>query len=145
MATALHPLMPMHWHTVSATTSANKKHLIRVMHLLMAIIWSNKFDLSSNMNNTYRLVEYCMYIYRYIYFCIYMSRTVVRGYVYISAEEIYCFEDMIDMHICICMFESTCVWVLVLGTTVYCIIYCTPTWYYPGTVSPNMLHRYFCM
>jgi len=44
-------------------TPANRKHLIRVMHLIMAIIWSYKFDLSSNMNNICRQVEYCMYIY----------------------------------------------------------------------------------
>ena len=48
-----------HWHTKERLSiSANRKHLIRVMHLITVIIWSYKFDLSSNMNNIYRLREY---------------------------------------------------------------------------------------
>ena len=39
-----------------------------------------------------------------------MSRTVIHGYTYISAVAIYSLEDMmIDIHVWVCMFESTCV------------------------------------
>ena len=44
-----------------------------------------------------------------------------------------CWEDMIDIHICTCMYKTTGVWVLVLCI---CIIY---------YMCSDMLHRYFSM
>ena len=45
-----------------------------------------------------------------------MSRTVVHGYMYISAVGIYCLEDMIDMHVRVYCCVST-------GTRYYCLLY----------------------
>ena len=126
----------------------------------MAIIWSYKFDLSSNMNNIYRHREYCMYIYidTCIFACIpslaanminnrsiwiWIISVAWVGQLYmgicmdISAVAIYSLEDMIDMHVRVYCCVSTC-------TRYYCLFFifefksCPSQWY----LYTGMLHRY---
>ena len=59
---------------IDCTLSANRKHLICVMHLIMTIIWSYNFNISSNMYNIYGHREYCNY--KYIDTCIYVMFTI---------------------------------------------------------------------
>ena len=59
--------------------SANRKHLIHVMHLIMAIIWSYQFDLLCNMNNIYiseNITTICIFINVCIFFYHHWLQTI---------------------------------------------------------------------